>query len=119
MTSQHVSPGVIGVGLKQLPPSHSRAHQVRGPHLSGNDLFIHGNGARLWIDVFEDVLMGHQLPVPQMLSRLPIQSPQDAGFTQGVNDLSLNSANLHVGQLYPELRTPRGSNILMVFALGE
>ena len=45
-----------------------------------------------------NVLVGHQLAVPEMSSRLPIESPQDAGFNQGKYDLALNSANIHVGQ---------------------
>ncbi len=60
-----------------------------------------------------------ELPLSGPVTGYPISYAVDGKQYVAVGAGSGTGGQRHIGQLYPELRPPEGSNILMVFALGE
>ncbi len=60
-----------------------------------------------------------ELPLSGPVTGYPISSAVDGKQYVAVAVGGGTSGQRHLAQLYPELKAPEGSNILMVFALGE
>ncbi len=60
-----------------------------------------------------------EIPLNGPVTGYPISYAVDGKQYVAVGAGSGTGGQRHIGQLYPELRPPEGSNILMVFALGE
>ncbi len=60
-----------------------------------------------------------EVPLNGPVTGYPISYAVDGKQYVAVGAGSGTGGQRHIGQLYPELRSPRGSNILMVFALSE
>ncbi len=60
-----------------------------------------------------------ELPLHGPVTGYPISYAVDGKQYVAIGAGEGTGGQRHIGQLYPELKAPRGSNILMVFALGE